>query len=109
MSILATVQSVSGAERAVLDAGSKTLALDMLRPRPDGYGLVIGTESRLTSLSEEHGIVAVARGDAFKIGQRVRVLPNHACVVSNLHDRVYGVRGETVEAVFEVAARGCVY
>jgi D-serine deaminase-like pyridoxal phosphate-dependent protein len=108
MSILATVVSVSGTERAVLDSGSKTLALDMLRPKPDGYGLVIGTESRLSGLSEEHGVVAVAKGDAFRIGQRVRVLPNHACVVSNLHDRVYGVRGERVETVFEVAARGCV-
>ena len=108
MSILATVVSVSGRERAVLDSGSKTLALDMTRPKPDGYGLVIGTESRLSGLSEEHGVVAVAEGDAFKVGQRVRVLPNHACVVSNLHDRVYGIRGETVEAVFEVAARGCV-
>ena len=108
MSILATVVSVSGRERAVLDSGSKTLALDMTRPKPDGYGLVIGTESRLSGLSEEHGVVAVAEGDAFKVGQRVRVLPNHACVVSNLHNRVYGIRGETVEAVFEVAARGCV-
>ena len=108
MSILATVQSVAGAERAVLDSGSKTLALDMLRPRPDGYGLIVGTESRLTSLSEEHGIVAVAPGEAFRVGQRVRVFPNHACVVSNLHDRIYGVRGENVEAEFEVAARGCV-
>lgn len=108
MSILATVVSVSGRERAVLDSGSKTLALDMTRPKPDGYGLVIGTESRLSGLSEEHGVVAVAEGDAFKVGQRVRVWPNHACVVSNLHNRVYGIRGESVEAVFEVAARGCV-
>ncbi len=108
MSILATVVSASGTERAVLDSGSKTLALDMLRPKPDGYGLIVGTTSRLSGLSEEHGIVAVDPGDAFKVGQRVRVLPNHACVVSNLHDRVYGVRGENVEAVFEVAARGCV-
>lgn len=108
MSILATVVSVSGSTRAVLDSGSKTLALDVLRPKPDGYGLVLGTSSRLTALSEEHGIVAVAPGDRFKVGQRVRVLPNHACVVSNLHDRVYGVRGEKVETVFEVAARGCV-
>lgn len=108
MSILATVVSVSGAERAVLDSGSKTLALDTLRPSPDGYGLIVGTESRLTGLSEEHGTVAVAPGERYKIGQRVRVFPNHACVVSNLHDRVYGVRGEEVEAVFEVAARGCV-
>ena len=108
MSILATVVSVSGADRAVLDSGSKTLVLDMLRPKPDDYGLILGSSSRLSALSEEHGIVAVARGDAFKVGQRVRVLPNHACVVSNLHDRVHGVRGESIEAVFEVAARGCV-
>ena len=108
MSILATVVSVSGSERAVLDSGSKTLALDTLRPTPDGFGLIMGSRSRLSRLSEEHGVVAVEPGDVFKVGQRVRVLPNHACVVSNLHDRVYGVRGETVEAVFEVAARGCV-
>lgn len=108
MSILATVVSVSGATRAVLDSGSKTLALDMLRPKPDGYGLIVGTASKLSGLSEEHGVVAVEPGDAFKVGQRVRVLPNHACVVSNLHDRVYGVRGENVETEFEVAARGCV-
>ncbi len=108
MSILATVVSVSGSDRAVLDSGSKTLALDMLRPRPDGYGLVVGMKSRLSGLSEEHGIVAVDPEDAFKVGQRVRVWPNHACVVSNLHDRVYGVRDEKVETVFEVAARGCV-
>jgi len=108
MSILATVVSVSGAERAVLDSGSKTLALDQVRPRPDGHGLIVGTASRLSGLSEEHGVVAVAPGDSFKVGERVRVLPNHACVVSNLHDRVYGVRGENVETVFGVAARGCV-
>ncbi len=108
MSILATVVSVSGRERAVLDSGSKTLALDMLRPKPDGHGLIVGSDSRLSGLSEEHGIVAVAPGDTFRIGQRVQVLPNHACVVSNLHDRVYGVRGERVETEFEVAARGCV-
>ena len=80
----------------------------MLRPVADGHGLIVGTRSRVAKLSEEHGVVVVEPGDSFRIGDRVRVLPNHACVVSNLHDRVYGVRGETVETVFEVAARGCV-
>jgi D-serine deaminase-like pyridoxal phosphate-dependent protein len=40
------------------------------------------------------------------VGERVRILPNHACVVANLHDRVLGIRGDRVEAVFPVAARG---
>ena len=36
----------------------------------------------------------------------VSIIPNHACAVTNLHDVVYGVRGDRVERVFEVAARG---
>jgi D-serine deaminase-like pyridoxal phosphate-dependent protein len=108
MSILATVVSRPADDRVVLDSGSKTLSSDHRRPTPDGFGLILGTDTRLVSLSEEHGVGTIAKGDSFKIGERVRVLPNHACVVSNLHNRVYGVRGENVEAVFEVAARGCV-
>lgn len=106
MTVLATVVSVSGDDRAVIDAGSKSLSTDTLRPHADGYGLVVGTKSRLARLSEEHGVIEVEPGDRFAVGDRVRVLPNHACVVSNLHDRVVVVRGEHVEAVWNVAARG---
>jgi D-serine deaminase-like pyridoxal phosphate-dependent protein len=106
LTVLATVVSVPAAGRAVLDAGSKTLSTDPLRPRANGYGLVLGTASRLSRLSEEHGVVDVAEGDAFRVGQKVRVLPNHACVVSNLHDRVLIVRGEDVVDEWVVAARG---
>jgi D-serine deaminase-like pyridoxal phosphate-dependent protein len=48
----------------------------------------------------------VDAGERFRVGERVRVLPNHACVVSNLHDRVLAVRGERVEEEWRVAARG---
>jgi D-serine deaminase-like pyridoxal phosphate-dependent protein len=108
LTVLATVVSVPAPGRAVLDAGSKTLSSDPLRPRTGGFGWVLGGESRLSRLSEEHGVVDVAPGEAFRVGQRVRVLPNHACVVSNLHDFVVAVRGERVEARLRVAARGCV-
>jgi D-serine deaminase-like pyridoxal phosphate-dependent protein len=106
MTVAATVVSVPAADRAVVDAGSKTLSSDSLRPRPGGHGLVLGTASRLDRLSEEHGVIAVAPGDRFHVGQRVSILPNHACVVSNLHDRVYAVRSGAVEAEWRVAARG---
>jgi D-serine deaminase-like pyridoxal phosphate-dependent protein len=105
MTVAATVVSVAQG-RAVLDSGSKTLSSDPLRPRADGFGLVLGYKSRLRRLSEEHGVVELVEGESFDVGQRVRVLPNHACVVSNLHDYVVGVRGGRVEAVFPVAARG---
>ena len=92
--------------RAVLDAGSKTLSSDPLRPQPGGHGFVLGTRSRLSRLPEEHGVIDVADGDRFTVGQRVRVLPNHACVVSNLHDVIHGARTGRVERTFAVAARG---
>jgi D-serine deaminase-like pyridoxal phosphate-dependent protein len=106
MTVAARVVSVPAADRAVVDAGSKTLSSDVLRPRPNGHGLVLGTSSRLDRLSEEHGVVAVAPGDRFRVGQRISILPNHACVVSNLHDRIYGVRAGSVECEWRVAARG---
>jgi D-serine deaminase-like pyridoxal phosphate-dependent protein len=106
MTVVATVVSVPEARRAVVDAGSKVLSTDPLRPRAGGHGLVLGTGSRLRGLSEEHGVVAAEPGDVFRVGDRVRILPNHACVVSNLRDRLWTVRGETVEGSFPVAARG---
>jgi D-serine deaminase-like pyridoxal phosphate-dependent protein len=106
LTIVASVVSVPAPDRAVLDAGSKTLSSDPLRPRPGGHGLILGRRSRIEKLSEEHGVVAVAEGEAFRVGERVRILPNHACVVVNLHDRLVGVSGERVEAVLTVAARG---
>jgi D-serine deaminase-like pyridoxal phosphate-dependent protein len=106
LTVLATVVSVPAPGRAVLDAGSKTLSSDPLRPRANGHGLVLGTASRLSRLSEEHGVVEVAAGDSFRVGQKVRLLPNHACVVSNLHDRVKVIRGEDVVDEWVVAARG---
>jgi D-serine deaminase-like pyridoxal phosphate-dependent protein len=108
LTILATVVSVPAPGRAVVDAGSKTLSSDPLRPRAIGFGWILGGASRLGRLSEEHGVIDVAPGDRFHVGQRVRILPNHACVVSNLHDFVTAVRGERVEARLRVAARGCV-
>ena len=106
LTLVATVVSVPAPDRAVVDAGSKTLSSDTLRPHPGGYGQVIGRVSRIEKLSEEHGVIAVAPGETFRVGDRVGILPNHACVVANLHDRLIGVSGGRVETVLTVAARG---
>ncbi len=106
MTVLATVVSVPAPDRAVVDAGSKTLSTDPLRPNANGYGQVVGRHSRLQRMSEEHGVMVVEGGDSFRVGERVRILPNHACVVSNLHDGIIGIRGEAVETEMVVAARG---
>jgi D-serine deaminase-like pyridoxal phosphate-dependent protein len=58
-------------------------------------------------MNEEHGFIDLAHAEAaFRVGDRVRIIPNHICVAVNLHEKVYGVRGDTVEEVWPVDARG---
>ncbi|HEY4199153.1 MAG TPA: D-TA family PLP-dependent enzyme [Devosiaceae bacterium] len=106
LSVLATVVSRPTPDRAIIDAGSKTLTSDTLGL--DGHGRIVGYPgAAITGLSEEHGIVDLS-GSASRpaIGERVRIIPNHACVVSNLFDRVTLVSGDTVVETLPVAARG---
>ena len=95
--------------RAVIDAGSKTLTSDLVAPEVgDGYGLVLEhPEAVITALSEEHGVLDVSRcTHPPRIGDRLRIVPNHVCPVSNLHDRVYVHRAGALHGVWPVAARG---
>jgi D-serine deaminase-like pyridoxal phosphate-dependent protein len=107
--VLTTVVSRPTDERAILDAGSKTLTSDTAAgTEPGTYGHVVEhPEARIHGLSEEHGHVDVgACPRPPRIGDRVTVIPNHACTVTNLHDTVVVHRGGRVEDVWAVAARG---
>ena len=91
--VLATIVSVPAPGRAVIDAGSKALTSDLFGL--EGHGRVIGHDVvRVESLSEEHGVLRWDDDSTpFAVGDRVRVLPNHACPVSNLFDAVWLVEG----------------
>ena len=106
MVVLATVVSRPTEGRAILDAGSKTLSSDL--NGLEGYGFVREyPQLVLAGFSEEHGHVDCSASNARpRIGERVTVVPNHACAVTNLHEVIYGVRGNRVERAFRVAARG---
>jgi len=105
LTVLATVVSHPSPTRAVLDAGSKALSSDTFGMTD--FGELMGNHAvRVTRLSEEHGVVTVQAGAPLAVGQRVRLIPNHACVVSNLFDEVYLVSGDAVVDVLPVAARG---
>ena len=62
-------------------------------------------ESTLVRLDEEHGYVELANGDALELGQQVRIVPNHACVVSNLFAEVALVRDGALAGRWPVDAR----
>lgn len=108
MRIRTTVVSRPTSDRAILDAGSKTLSSDTLGL--SGYGRIVEyPEAEIVRLSEEHGAVDLSRCQRKpEIGEVVTVIPNHACVVTNLHDRLIGVRRGRPETVWAVAARGLV-
>ncbi|MBB4236223.1 D-TA family PLP-dependent enzyme [Rhizobium esperanzae] len=110
MHVLATVVSRPTPDRAVIDAGSKALTSD-LQGFSD-YGLIVGyPEARITSLSEEHGVIDLSNctGPRPQIGEKLFIIPNHTCVVSNLFDTMVFHRGGVVTRVEEVAARGLVW
>lgn len=105
LTVLATVVSHPTAGRAIIDAGSKALSSDTLGLT--GFGSVVGHPGTLvTGLSEEHGTLTLADSDRLAVGDRVRILPNHACVVTNLFDNVHLISGDAVVDVLPVAARG---
>jgi D-serine deaminase-like pyridoxal phosphate-dependent protein len=107
--VLATVVSRPTRDRAILDAGSKTLTSDR-PPMLTGHGLVVEhPDAAVMQLHEEHGIVDVSRcADPPAIGDVVTVIPNHACGVTNLHDEVVVHRGGEIVDTWRVAARGTV-
>jgi D-serine deaminase-like pyridoxal phosphate-dependent protein len=104
LTVCATVVSRPTRNRAILDAGSKSLSSD--RSAAEGFGLVLDApESTLVKLDEEHGYVELAHGDALELGQQVRIVPNHACVVSNLFAEFALVRDGALTGRWPVDAR----
>jgi D-serine deaminase-like pyridoxal phosphate-dependent protein len=105
LTVRATVVSRPAADRAILDAGSKALTSD---PGPAaGHGIVLEAPgSTIERLSEEHAVVALAEGEELELGAQVSVVPNHACVVVNLHDELLMVGEGREPAVLRVDARG---
>ncbi|MGH7450200.1 MAG: D-TA family PLP-dependent enzyme, partial [bacterium] len=95
-------------DRAIIDAGNKTMCTDNAADFDKTIGMVVGhPELTFHYSSEEHGRLTSKIGSMkLNIGDRVRLIPNHACGMMNMHDEVYGIRGDTVEAVWKVAARG---
>ena len=108
MKVRATVVSRPTDDRAVLDTGSKVMTYEQYFAK--GFGRIVEyPEAEITGFSEEHGMVNLSASTKKpQVGEVVSVIPNHCCVVTNMMDEIFGVRGGMVETVFPVAARGMV-
>lgn len=108
-SVLATVISTAVPGQAVVDAGSKALAREEIRGADwPGLGALLDRPDVVVKgVSEEHGLLDLSNTSwRPRVGERVRIVPNHVCVSVNLHPHVWGLRGDRIETRWPVAARG---
>lgn len=116
LTVLARVVSRPAEDRVILDCGSKTLSSDAARGfgGARGFGAVLNDlesdeidgQLAIERLSEEHATVHASGKCQLRPGDLVRVLPNHACPVSNLVDYVQVVNGLDLVESLRVEARG---
>lgn len=108
MRVRATVVSANEASRVILDSGSKAINSETI----DGqFGRILEyPQARLHKVNEEHGYVDCrACQNLPAVGEIVHIIPVHTCVVTNLHNQLYGHRGDAIEIIWDVAARGMVW
>lgn len=107
--ILVTVVSTPRPGFAIVDGGTKTFSSETV---PGGaetsWGRVVEDPAiKFYMKNEEHGYLDLRQAEIdVKIGDRLSVIPNHICVAVNLHEKMVGVRGDSVEQIWTVAARG---
>jgi len=106
LTVYTTVVSRAEDTRGILDAGSKTLTPDT--GGLDGFGLVLEhPKARIHKMAEEHGFIDISSCESRpSIGDIVRVVPNHVCVVVNMFDQLVAVRGNHIVDVIPIDARG---
>ena len=104
--VYTSVVSRGGADRGILDAGSKTLTSD--QGGLDDYGMILEhPQARIHKFAEEHGFLDLSGCNTKPgVGDIVRVVPNHVCVAVNMVDQLVTVRDGRIAGVLPVAARG---
>jgi D-serine deaminase-like pyridoxal phosphate-dependent protein len=109
LTVLATVVSTAVPGQAVIDAGTKALGREPIRgAAAEGFGALLDRpEVIVKGMSEEHGLLDLSRTSwQPEVGERVKVVPNHVCIVVHLNDVVHGTRAGVLETSWPVAARG---
>ena len=88
---------------AIVDAGYKAFATDRpFTPAPIGLPGV-----SYAWAGDEHGRLDLTRSDCdLKVGDRVEFVPPHCDPTVNLYDIIHALRGDTIEALWPIAARG---
>jgi len=102
LTLLTTIVSRPAPDRAIIDAGRKSLNMELSLP------LVAGRDDiRVKSLSAEHGTLELGpTARDLKIGDRLELIPGYADLTVALHDELYAFRNGRLEVVWAIEARG---
>ena len=102
--VIVTVVSTPTPERIIIDGGQKTFA--SYPPTPYGH-IIEHPDAKIYGMSVEHGHVDVSEcSHRFKVGEQLSVIPLHQGMTSNLHDELVCIRGDKIEAIWQIAGRG---
>jgi D-serine deaminase-like pyridoxal phosphate-dependent protein len=110
LTVLGRVVSVQRDGRAITDAGIKAMSSDTIGVTGH-VGLVCDLAGRplpdvtFAEANEEHGFLLGAGVRRLRVGDLVRLVPNHACGTTNMWSHVTAVRGEDVVADWPISAR----
>ena len=110
LTVLATIIANPSKDLFIMDAGSKCFGLDKGAhgvSLVNGYGIVKGhPELMVEGLSEEVGKIRASGNTSLAVGDKIEVIPNHACAAANMTSLLIAHRNGIVERVLSVDARG---
>lgn len=99
-----TVMSRTTSERAIVDAGLKASSIDSGMPR-----IASGGPAEYMKASDEHGVIQLNGSTGYAVGDKLRLIPGHCDPTVNLYDHYICIRGERVEAIWPITARGALW
>lgn len=102
MTVIATVVSRPAPDRAIIDAGRKTLNIEQTKP------LVMNRPGiEVSRLSAEHGQLTLSpEAQDLRIGERLTILPGYSDLTAVLHNEFYGLRDGRLEVIWPLVGRG---
>lgn len=102
LTVLATVVSRPTPDRAIIDAGRKTMNMELSLPKVVGRADIV-----VQNLSAEHGLLQLDPSAAdLRIGDRLEFVPGYGDLTTVLHDCFYGFRGDRLEVIWPLEGRG---
>lgn len=105
--VLSTVVAIPAPDRAILDAGTKSLA-QQVSPVTEGYGWLLDKKlGNIYKINDEHGYLDLARMEGtVEIGEKVRIIPPRICTCLNLYDHLYVLKNGMIRDIWRIQARG---